>query len=332
MSKKFKVALIGCGVISNNHIIPLLSAEEVDLVALCDIRPERMEQKCSEHGISPRLYTDYEEMLRTEQLDAVHIATPHYLHEPMASLALELGINVFLEKPMCISTEEIEKLIEKEKKSKAKACVCFQNRFTLPARYAMELAGKDGGVKDAFASLFWRRDAEYYAQDPWRGKWTTEGGGVMINQAIHTVDMLCQFLGKPTSVIGTTANHTLKGKIEVEDTCEGIIDFEDGGRANFYMTNAFRGPDCAGITLFTKNHKIDLRLPNVFVDDKLVELENRGKVIGKACYGSGHADIIKLFYDALRDGKEMPVPLESAQYALRILLGAYSSKDNIIKI
>ncbi|MBQ8372465.1 MAG: Gfo/Idh/MocA family oxidoreductase [Clostridia bacterium] len=332
MDKKFKVALVGCGVISDNHIVPLLALDGVELVALCDIRPERMEQKCALHGISPRLYTDYERMLKTEELDAVHIATPHYLHEHMASLALELGINVFLEKPMCISTEEIDKLIEAEKKSTATACVCFQNRFTPAARYALELAERDGGVKDAFASLFWRRDAEYYAQDPWRGKWATEGGGVMINQAIHTVDMLCQLLGRPTDVTATTANHTLKGCIEVEDTCEGVIDFEGGGRANFYMTNAFRGPDCASITFFTDNHKVELRLPSVFVDDRLVELENNTSVIGKACYGSGHNDLIELFYEALRCGTGMPVTLDSAQYALRILLGAYRSNDTITKI
>ena len=115
MKNKFKVALIGCGVISDNHLIPLISNPSVELVGLCDINRERAEQKLIKHGLSIPVYTDYIEMLDSLELDSIHIATPHYLHCEMTLEALKRNVNVFLEKPMCISEDEIEKMLAAER-------------------------------------------------------------------------------------------------------------------------------------------------------------------------------------------------------------------------
>ena len=334
MDKIYKVALVGCGAIAPNHLRALKSIPYVKVAALCDINPEKAEKRKIEYELDCKIYTDLDEMLENEELDSIHIATPHYLHAPMTVKVLKKGINVFLEKPMCISTDEIEELIQAEKESSAGVCVCFQNRFNPSTALAERIANEDGGVKSAFGSVFWYRDEKYYTNSGWRGKWATEGGGVMINQAIHTLDLLCYFLGKPTSVTATVANHHLKNIIEVEDSAEGIITFESGKKANFYTTTSFEGRDATILYLVTqKKRRIQIQYSAVYVDGEKVEdpaLDSG--FVGKECYGNGHTYLIANYYDALKNGKQMPVSLESAQNALRILLASYKSNNEETKI
>lgn len=333
MKDKLKVALIGCGVISDNHICAILNSGNAELVALCDTDKDRALAKKEHHGLCAKIYTDYLNMLECERLDVVHIATPHYLHKEMAVAALKRNINVFLEKPMCIKDEDIEIIINAEKESRGRVCVCFQNRFNKITRYAKAFADEDGGVISARFSQFWKRDAEYYAQDEWRGKKATEGGGVMINQAIHQLDLLCFFLGKPQRICASVSNHSLKGIIDVEDSCEAMIDFENGKRANFYATNASLIGDYTSVVLTTKNRIIELRHPYLYVDGTLVdEASNVIPSIGKACYGEGHDIIVGMFYEALIDGTDVPVSLSEAQYATRLVLGCYKSNDTFVEI
>lgn len=331
-SKIYRVAHVGCGIISENHLDALQKLPSVKVVALCDTKPERAEKKKAEFGLDSKVYTDYYEMLANEELDAVHIATPHYLHAPMTIAALNKGINVFLEKPMCINQAEIDALISAEKKSTASVCVCFQNRFITAVKRAKEIIEEDDGIISAYGSVFWERTKEYYTESGWRGAYATEGGGVMINQAIHTIDMLCQFLGTPKKLRATTANHHLKGIIEVEDTCEGLIEFDSGLRANFYATTSFHGFDSTRVYIVTKNHKIEITPPELYVDGEHIKLPEEDGFVGKACYGNGHTKLISAFYKCIESGKEMPVTLESAQYAIRILLAAYKSNDLEVEI
>jgi len=331
--KIYKVAVVGCGAISENHILAILECEDVEIVALCDIKTECAEAKKQKHNLICKVYNNFNEMLTQETLDAIHIATPHYLHAEMAIKALELNVNVFLEKPICINLEQISAMLEAEKKSRAKICVCFQNRFNPSTIKAKEITEADGGVTSAYGSIFWERNVPYYTESDWRGKYASEGGGVMINQAIHTIDLLCYYLGTPKSIIATKANHHLKGVIEVEDTCEGIINFDAGKRANFYATTSFHSYNSTTVFLKTRNHIIEVRNGHLYVDyEKCDSDANDNKIIGKSCYGGSHFILIKKFYSALRSGASMPVTLESAQWALRILLAAYKSNDEEIKI
>lgn len=333
MKKIYKVALVGCGAVSKNHLTPLMKNEGVRIVALCDKLRDRALDRASDFAPDASIYTDYEAMLDNEELDAVHITTPHYLHASMAEAALVRGINVFLEKPMCISLDEIDKLIKIEKKSTGRIAVCFQNRFNPATLVAHRIADEDGGVISAYGAVFWGRFEKYYTDSDWRGRWATEGGGAMINQAIHTIDLLCEFLGKPVSVCATTSNHHLKSIIEVEDSCEGIIEFEGDKRACFYATTAMKGCDSTSLLLVTKNHKIEIRDNRLYIDGEHVdEGRDHENYVTKACYGNGHATLIDMYYDALDSGAPMPVSLESASDALKILLAAYKSNDTPIEI
>lgn len=330
-TKKYKVALVGCGVISKNHLTALADLDNVEVVALCDVKTERAQSRRDEFKLNSKIYSSYEDMLKSEKLDSVHIATPHYLHKPMAIAALELGVNVFLEKPICISEAEIEELIEAEKKSDGVVCVCFQNRFNPSTKIAKRIIEEDGGALGGHGAVFWTRNESYYTESGWRGSMKTEGGGAMINQAIHTIDLLCEFIGVPYSVTATKANHHLKGVIDVEDSCEGMIKFKNGKTANFYATTACAAYDNTSIFIKTQNHSILITQSKIFVDGQSVEDEALNEAfLGKECYGNGHRYLIREFYNSLSQNLPVPNPLSSATYALKILLAAYRSNDNEI--
>ena len=156
----------------------------------------------------------------------------------------------------------------------------------------------------------------------------------MINQAIHTLDLLCYYLGTPKSVAATVSNHHLKDIIEVEDSAEGIIYFENGKKANFYTTTSFEGRDATILYLVTeKKRRIQLQYSAVYVDGEKVDDPSLvSDFIGKECYGNGHMYLIAKYYEALKNNTEMPVTLESAQYALRVLLASYRSNNTETQI
>ena len=118
----------------------------------------------------------------------------------------------------------------------------------------------------------------------------------------------------------------------MEDTCEGVIKFESGATGNFYATTSFHGKDSTLVYILTKNHKIELDIPKLRVDGVEIDLGKEREHVGKECYGNGHFILINKFYEALLNGEEMPVTVESAQYAVRILLAAYKSDDKEIPI
>ena len=333
MIKKYNVGLVGCGTISDAHLGILSEIKNVSVVALCDILPERANAKAKAHSLDCKIFTSYEEMLEEEELDAVHICTPHYLHAKMAIMALQKNINVFLEKPLCISEEEINMILEAERASGGKICICFQNRFNPTTLLAKELVEKDGGAISAYANVIWSRDLDYYRKSGWRGSFATEGGGVMINQAIHTIDLLHIFLGIPKSVTATVVNHHLKDQIEVEDTAVGYVEFEGNKRANFYFTTAASGFNDTEICLFTRSHRVEIKGSSVYLDgvpQKSPALTDKYRV--KECYGNSHEDLIGKFYASLDEDKDMPIPPEEAKWALKILLAAYRSEGNSISI
>ena len=332
MNRKFKVALIGCGVISDNHISALTSIDNVEIVAIADIDTAKPEAKIKKYGLNCRIYSDYIEMLDKEEPNAVHVLTPHYLHTEMTIEALSRDINVFLEKPLCIKREDVEKIINAEKQSKAKVCVSFQTRYNETVKLAKRIAEEDGGVKNAYATVVWNRNDNYYAQGEWRGKWETEGGGVMINQAIHTLDLLGIFLGIPKNVQAVCSKLRHSDAIEVEDSCECIIDYDSGKSAIVYATTNFQGYDSTMLHVETKNHTIEIREPNIYVDGHPLEIEKSDSYIGKKCYGSGHSMLIEDFYNSLEREKDVPVPVTQAQYAVRIILAAYKSNGKITSI
>lgn len=162
-------------------------------------------------------YADWREMLARERPDVVHICTPHCLHADMVVGCLEAGAHVLCEKPLCIRREDIPRILEAERRAKGMLGVCLQNRYNPSSRYAAQFL-RTRRVKSAAAMHSWHRDGAYYASGAWRGKWATEGGGVLINQALHTVDLIQWLAGMPERVAAQIGQLSLGGVIEAEDT------------------------------------------------------------------------------------------------------------------
>ena len=224
--RKYNVGIIGCGAISKNHIKAILSAG-LDLCALCDVLPEKAEQAIEKHSLAgARVYTDYREMLDQEKPYAVHVCTPHHLHAEMCIAALERNVHVLCEKPLCISLDQLESVRSAAEKSKAQLGVCHQNRYepNMLRLYEMTRNGVRGGV----GNVAWKRDEAYYNSAPWRGTWRCEGGGVMINQALHTLDIMQWVCGMPKYVTAHTATDHLASVMETEDTAMARFTCEDG--------------------------------------------------------------------------------------------------------
>lgn len=332
MKTEFRVCVVGCGVISGNHIPSLLRLENVEISALCDIDKAKAENRKAQFDLASEIYTDYVTMLNEVKPDAVHILTPHYLHTEMTLEALKRNVNVLLEKPTCIKEEDIEKLIEAEAQSEARVCVSFQTRYNETVEKAKEIVNADGGAVSGFGTIVWNRSDEYYASGDWRGKWATEGGGAMINQAIHTVDLLCFFLGKPEKVQAHISTMRHCAAVEVEDTCSCIIDFTNGKRANVLVATTFGGQDSTTLHIETKNNVIEIRNSDIYVNSDKLEIAAISEYMGKKCYGNSHAILIEKFYQALADGSDIPISIEDSENAMKVILGAYKSNSKITNV
>lgn len=308
-------AIIGYGGIGKVHekVIPHYG----ELVAVCDIREERLEK----FG-DLRTYTDYRKMLDEVSPDVVHICTPHYLHAEMVIEALSRDINVLCEKPLCIRKEDIGRILEAEKRSKGKLGVCHQNRYNAANRFVKEYL-KDKTVEAVNASVTWHRDETYYAADAWRGKWDTEGGGVLINQALHTLDLLQWFMGTPDTVTASVSNLTLKNKIEVEDTATILCHGKAGGV--FYATNGGNRDYPVELTIRADGEWIKIMPKYVVVGEEIHSFKTTEHTYGKACYGSGHECLIADFYDCVETGRSFPISGEEGAKVVRLILAAYKS-------
>ena len=330
------ICLVGCGGISRCHLaaIDSMKKDGANLVAVCDIVPERAEKIAEKFGC--KAYTDYDEMINNEAADVVHICTPHYLHVDMAVKALNKKINVVLEKPCATSVEGVKQLEEAAKNSSAQIAVCFQNRYNSSSIFAKELidSGVYGEIQSARAFLTWKRDADYYNADAWRGTKDKECGGVLINQAIHTHDLMMYLLGKETLCVdASVSNFHLKDEIEVEDSANVFFRFTDGTRAVYYATTA-AGVNSQPLIDFNFPEKTTLRLEgsNIFlIKDGSVEVlfsENEQKKGGgKSEWGSGHSGLIADFYDCVKTGRRFSIGVEQAKRAVLELLAAYESSD-----
>ena len=323
-----RTAIVGCGVIADVHARCLTQMENCSIVAFADIKKERAEDFVERFG--GKAYTDYLEMLEQEKPDVLHICTPHYLHVPMAIAGLKAGVNVFMEKPPVISWEQLEELKTAAEQAQGKLGFCFQNRYNACVRKAKELidSGVAGKVLGARGLVTWHRDAAYYTESGWRGSLKTEGGGVLINQSIHTLDLLHYMLGKPLTAEASMSNHHLKGVIEVEDTMEAYIQFAQG-TASFYATTAYCTDVPPLIEIACENMRIRMEDPGltVYHKDGRIETPDLCKlpILGKSYYGGGHVSCIGDFYDCLETGRHFPQELTDMEDSIRLLLAVYES-------
>ena len=228
-----RTALVGCGKVGQIQAKALAELPESDFVAVCDMSADRAAAFGRSHGAEP--FTDLSAMLaRLKEGDgpaAVFLCTPHPLHAPAAIRAAEAGVHVLVEKPLAPSLADCDAMIAAARASGVHLGVIGQRRWYEPVRRmraAIE-AGKIGRpILGTFTMFSWRDEA-YYKSDPWRGKWDTEGGGVLVNQSPHMLDLLIWLMNDPVVEVSgywANLNHPY---IEVEDTAVAILRFKNGG-------------------------------------------------------------------------------------------------------
>lgn len=331
MTSFLRVAIVGCGAICGNHIKAIQAAGQ-RLCALCDINVRAAEEKAEKYGLeNVRIYGDYASMLESEALDAVHICTPHDLHAPMAIAALEKGIHVLCEKPLCISMEQLDALRAAVEKSTAQLGVCHQNRYVSNMLRAKKMA--EGGVKAGFGSVVWHRDEAYYSSAEWRGTRAREGGGVMINQALHTLDLMQWICGFPQSVIAHLHNDLLRGVIEVEDTASACFICENGVRFNFFATNTASSDLPVEIRIKLNDGDMIEAQNNLFFSKReCLETSPNAVSDGKHVWGDGHRALIADFYRCVCEERPFSIDLEEGGKVIRMILSMYASNGAQIEI
>lgn len=336
--KKLKCGIIGCGAISETHISSITENNLSEIIAVCDIKPAKSEAAALSIGKNVRTFSSYKDMIAVcqRELDVVHICTPHYLHAEMAIFAMERGIDVYLEKPCALSSEDAKKIIEVSERTGRRVCVSFQNRVVNTTVFAKKIieSGKLGKLLGMKGIVTWQRGGAYYTDCDWRGKWATEGGGVLINQSIHTLDLLYYFGGKVKKVEGSVALRKNSDIIEVEDTAEATIWFENGVSAIFYATNCHVTSSPAELELVCEKGSLlisnDVLYENV--DGKLSEAcSNDGIKVGKSVWGAGHIVMIKGFYDAICGGDSYYCDIRDSYQVLEIIEAIYRTSANKLR-
>jgi len=323
-------SVIGLGVIGKVHISAIGSLGNAQLRAVCDT--DTTKKDLVPQGAA--FYTDIEELLRNEKGNSavVHICLPHFLHYPVAKKAAEAGFNVFAEKPLAMNVKEGEEYCKLETQYNVKICLCLQNRLntTNETLYKMLRSGEYGKVVGVRGSVAWYRSKEYYEAGPWRGIMAEAGGGCMINQAIHTMDLMQYFVGSPIASVKGTIGRVLDYGIEVEDTASGRITFENGAQGLFTASVGNYTDENVQIRVCCEKAEFVLQDRTLFIvkdgKQELLAADSAG-YMGKQVYGSGHAKLIDQFYQAL-EGKEVPyIHPEEGLPSLRMIDGIRKSSE-----
>jgi len=222
---KFRIALVGCGRISRNHVDAVSKIDGLEIVAACDENEERARTVAESLGAP--WFTDYEAMLKQVECEVVTIATPSAFHPLQGVAAARAGKHVVTEKPMAISLKGADDLVRACDTAKVHLFVVKQNRLNAPVQMLKRAVekGRFGRLYLGNCTVRWARPQEYYDQAPWRGTWEFDGGAFM-NQASHYVDLIQWVLGPVESVIAKTA--TLARRIETEDTGVAVLRFRSG--------------------------------------------------------------------------------------------------------
>ena len=333
-----KYALIGCGRIAVNHLIAV-DNNKLDIVAVCDILPEKMEQILAKRGWENRedikRYTDYKEMLRAEKPELVSIATESGIHAEIAIFCIENCVNIIIEKPMAMNMADAERIIALAKEKGVKVAACHQNRFNIAVqkmRGALE-AGRFGRLSHGSIHVRWNRNRSYYDQAKWRGTWAQDGGALM-NQCIHGIDLLRWMMGEDIVEVYGQTRQQFHNYLEAEDLGMAVLTFANGAIATIEgTTNVY--PENLEETLYIFGEKGTAKLGGKstntidvwdFADEQEGDAGNRGfQEPTSNVYGNGHTQLFRDMMEAIRDNRQPYVDAVAGRNALEVVLAIYKS-------
>lgn len=327
--KPLRSAVIGCGNISRRHTAALHGSESAELVAVCDISQARAAAVAEKYGVEYTLR--WQDIIAREDIDCVHLCTPHHLHAPMAIAALRAGKHVFTEKPMATTPEDAQAMIDAARESGKYLGVCFQNRYKhINAELCTRVqSGEFGKALGARGIVNWHRTPAYYTESGWRGTFESEGGGVLINQSIHTLDLMLWTMGDAESVRAGCGIFSLADTIEVEDTAVAHFTFPGGAGGLFFASNAWVNDapvlfevQCERALLTAGENDLLIR----YTDGREEHIaDTTPKTEDKAYWGNCHGLIIEDFYSAIAEGRPFAVDGEQGIRTLRTVFAIYKA-------
>ena len=327
------IGIIGCGFIAKKHATAIEAIEGAKLVAVSDKIPENMTYYKEEY--EAETYIDSEELLKRDDLDIVSICTPTGLHAMLAIQAAEAGKHVILEKPIAMSLEEADSIIDACRKNNVKLSIVHPNRYRPVVKELKEIldSGALGKISHANAIVNWNRNQAYYDQSPWRGTKAGDGGALM-NQAIHNLDLLLWFMGDVQEVFSMEA--TRLRDIEAEDVSNGLVKFKTGALGLIQAsTTVYPKNYEESITLFGENGTIKIGGSNALYFEHIeVKDMNESKKneliesVKEEPWGKpGHQHIIEDMIKAVKEDTEPAINGEEGRRSLKLVLAMYESAE-----
>ncbi|PWA08402.1 oxidoreductase [Pueribacillus theae] len=326
-------AIIGCGFIAKKHAHSIREIEGAKLVAVCDKIPENMMFYVKEYGA--RAYEEMNEMFQKENIDIVCICTPTGSHAPIAIQSAHAKKHIILEKPIAMTLEEADQIIEACHMNQVKLSIVHPNRYRPAVQELRKIMDHHllGKISHANAMVNWNRNQEYYDQAAWRG--TKEfDGGALLNQAIHNVDLLLWFMGEAEEVYSMQA--TRIRKIEAEDVSNGLVRFKSGALGLVQAsTTVYPKNFEESITIFGEKGTVKIGGPNaVYLEhiriDGMPEEEAHAlkvKIEADPWGVPGHQRIIEEMIEAVKQDATPAVSGEEGRKALELALAFYRSAE-----
>lgn len=306
--KPLNVAVIGCGAIHDIHIQAILQQPTANLSWVVDSSLSKARASAQRYGCD--YSADFSAVL--PQVDVVHLCTPHFLHPSMAISALNAGKHVFTEKPLGTTLPDIHRLLASAAGSSARLGLCLQNRYNATSLMAQRLIqqGCLGNITALRSNLSWHRSPDYYQQSDWRGDKQKEGGGVLINQAIHQLDLMLWLCGGVVQVKAQLDNRLHSEVSDVEDNASATILMQNGAVWQMTASTSFALDDDLSFSIHGERGSLHMAGRELWLTNASgkhpVASDNAGDIAGKQYWGTGHKQAIQDFYQALhhesRDG------------------------------
>ena len=329
--KKVRMGIIGLGGMGQQHVRFVRELPEAELTAVSDI-DEKITKEISEKYKVPG-FVDSRELLESGLVDAVLIATPHYFHPPIGISAMERGIHCLSEKPIAVSVKEGDRFVEASRKNNVVFGVMHQYRTLPEIRLARKIveSGKLGEIRRTCSVNLWYRSQAYYETASWRGTWSGEGGGVLINQAPHSIDLFLLLGGLPSTV--TAKTRTRLHDIEVEDEVSALLEYPNGAWGYYYITVNEPSPYSTFIEISGDSGKLvyqdnslkfysfhpsipefTFSTKDMWASPQIVE----EKLDLPSCE-TGHKEIIRNFCRAILYGEELIAPGEEGLWTVEFI-------------
>jgi len=333
MKQVLNFAIVGCGVISATHAKCIAQIPDAKLVALCDIVEEKVQKLARDYPAD--IYTDYEEMLKREDIDVVSVLTPSGLHAEIGIAAAQAGKHVIVEKPIDVTLEKADRLIKACREAGVKLCSISQHRFDkaiVDIKKAVD-SGKLGQLNFGGSHTKWYRTQEYYDSGDWRGTWALDGGGALMNQSIHYVDML-QYIMGPVEEVSAYCATRAHERIEVEDIAVAAVKFKSGALGLIEGNTAAYPGFCTRLDIYGTEGSV------IVENDKIVEWKLKSgeeykaddqEISNIAGLGSAYITIdshqrqIQDMVNAIKEDREPLVNGEEGRKPLQIVLAIYES-------